>query len=391
MKEETFLKDSHVLSTLKMKLGYGITGQQDINEDYGYFASYEEGESTAQYVFYDEDSDYDEVTVTTLRANAYDENLKWEETTTYNLGLDYGFLNNKISGSLDVYYRETKDLLNTISVAAGTNLSNEITTNVGSLENRGFEFSINTIPLSTKDLQWSIGANIAYNKNEITKLTNVDDPDYEGVLTGSISGGTGNTVQIHQVGSAASSFYMYKQIYGTDGKPIEGLYEDENGDGVFDEDDLYVGESSSPDVTLGIYTSLNYKNWDFSMSGRANIGNYVYNNMASNSGYYSNLQSSGEYLRNLHADVFNTGFEDDQYFSDYYVQNASFFKMDNITLGYSLSELMGAKLKMRVYTTVNNVFVITDYDGIDPEVDGGIDNNIYPRPRTFLFGVNVTF
>lgn len=389
MKAEPFLSKNNVVSTLKMKLGYGITGQQDINEDYGYFATYDESESTAQYVFYDDD--YDEVTVTTLRANAYDENLKWEETTTYNFGLDYGFLNNRINGSLDIYYRETNDLLNTISVAAGTNLSNEITTNVGSLENKGFEISVNAIPVRTDKLEWTVGANLAYNNNKITKLTNVDDPDYVGVLTGSISGGTGNTVQIHQVGSAANSFYMYKQIYDTDGKPIEGLYEDENGDGVFDEEDLYVGESSTPDVTMGVYTSLNYKNWDFSMSGRASIGNYVYNNMASNSGYYSNLQSSGEFLRNLHTDVFNTGFEDAQYFSDYYVQNASFFKLDNVTLGYSLSELMGNKLKMRVYTTVNNVFVITNYDGIDPEVDGGIDNNIYPRPRTFLLGVNVSF
>jgi iron complex outermembrane receptor protein len=391
MKDESFLKESNLISTLKMKLSYGVTGQQDIGEDYGYFATYDEGESTAQYVFYDGDNDYEEETVTTLRANAYDADLKWEETATYNFGLDYGFLKNRISGSLDIYYRETTDLLNTISVAAGTNLSNEVTTNVGSLENRGFEFSVNTIPIQSKDLTWSIGANITYNKNEITKLTNVDDPDYIGNLTGSISGGTGNTVQINQVGSAANSFFVYKQIYDTAGKPIEGLYEDVNGDGEFDEDDLSVGQNSTPDVILGIYTSLNYKNWDFSMSGRANLGVYAYNNMASNSGYYSNLQSSGEYLMNLHSDVKNTEFEDAQYFSDYYVQNASFFKMDNITLGYNLSELMGMKLNMRVYSSINNVFVITDYDGIDPEIDGGIDNNIYPRPRTFLFGVNVTF
>ncbi len=389
LKEESFLSNSNVLSSLKMKLGYGITGQQDINEDYGYFGTYETGESTAQYVYYDRETG-EAIAVTTIRPNGYDEGLKWEETTTYNVGFDYGLLDNRISGSLDVYLRKTKDLLNTISVPAGSNLTNELTTNVGSLENKGIEFSVNAIPVQNADFTWSIGANIAYNQNEITKLTSADDPDYI-VQTGSISGGTGNTIQVHQVGEAASSFYVYKQIYGTDGKPIEGLYEDVNGDGTFDESDFYVGDSPNPDVMLGINTSLSYKNWDFSMSGRANLGMSVYNNMASNLGYYNRLQTSGEYLNNVSTDVYKTGFNSAQYFSDYYVQNASFFRMDNMTLGYNIDELLGAKLRMRIYSSVNNVFVITDYDGIDPEVDGGIDNNIYPRPRTYLLGVNVTF
>ncbi len=392
MKDESFLTNSEVVSTLKMKLGYGVTGQQDIGPDYGYFGTYKTGQPTAQYLYYNNVTGaYDRVNFTTIRPNGYDENLKWEETTTYNIGFDYGFLDNRLSGSLDVYLRKTKDLLNQIPVPAGANLTNELVTNVGNLENKGFEFSVNAIAMEGNDYTWTIGANIAYNDNEITKLTRVDDPNYIGVITGGITGGTGNNVQIHQVGSPASSFFMYRQIYDTDGKPIEGLYEDINGDGEINESDLYVGEQSAPKVMLGLNTTFDYKNWDFSMSGRANLGQYAYNNMASNTGYYGNMQVSGEYLNNINKDVFNTGFNTAQYFSDYYVQNASFFRMDNITLGYDMSDLLNNNIKMRVYTSVNNVFLITDYDGIDPEVQGGIDNNVYPRPRTFLLGVNVTF
>lgn len=243
-----------------------------------------------------------------------------------------------------------------------------------------------------KELNYSVQIyNGIFKCGSPTKLTNVEDPNYLGVQVGDISGGTGNKVQIHQVGNSASSFFVYKQIYDTDGKPIEGLYEDFNNDGEFNESDLYVFKNPAPKVMIGLNTSLNYKKWDFSMSGRANLGMYAYNNMASSSGFYSNLQVNGEYLRNVNADVFNTGFNNAQYFSDYYVQEASFFRMDNMTLGYNINKLLGNKLNMRVYTSVNNVFVVTDYDGIDPEVDGGIDNNIYPRPRTFLFGLNVSF
>ncbi|MBS2212863.1 TonB-dependent receptor [Carboxylicivirga mesophila] len=392
VKEESFLEGSDVLSTLKMKLGYGVTGQQNIGSDYGYFGTYKSGQPTAQYVYYNNvTGSYDRVPLTTIRPNGYDENLKWEETTTYNIGFDYGFLNNRISGTLDVYLRETKDLLNQIPVPAGANLTNELVTNVGSLENKGFELSVNAIALEGSDYSWSIGANVAYNENEITKLTRVEDPNYLGVQTGGISGGTGNMVQIHQVGQPANSFFVYKQIYGTNGMPIEGLYEDVNGDGQFNESDLRVYKQSAPKVMLGLNTNFNYKNWDFSMAGRANLGQYVYNNMASDGGFYNRMQISGEYLNNLNKDVFNTGFNTAQYLSDYYVQNASFFRMDNITLGYDMSDLLNNNMKMRVYTSVNNVFVITDYEGIDPEVSGGIDNNIYPRPRTFLLGVNVTF
>lgn len=390
--EEDFLKGNKTVSNLKLKLGYGVTGQQDIGSDYGYFGTYKSGQSTAQYVYYNSTSgQYEKVPITTIRPNGYDADLKWEETTTYNLGLDYGLFKGRVSGSLDVYLRKTKDLLNTIPVPAGANLTNELTTNVGSLENKGIEFSVNALVVDKEDFSWNIGANIAYNKNKITKLTQVDDPDYLGVQHGDISGGTGNKIKIHTVGRPAGSFFVYKQIYDTDGKPIEGLYEDVNNDGQFNESDLYVAGNAAPKVMLGLNTQLNYKNWDLTLSGRANLGMKVYNNIASNTGYYSRLQVNGEYLNNINKDVFNTGFTNAQYFSDYYVQDASFFRMDNITLGYKLNSLIGKKTNMRIYTSVNNVFVITDYDGIDPEIEGGIDNNIYPRPRTYMLGVNLSF
>nr|WP_321408807.1 SusC/RagA family TonB-linked outer membrane protein [uncultured Carboxylicivirga sp.] len=392
MKEESFLSNSDVLSTLKMKLGYGVTGQQDIGSDYGYFGTYKSGQATAQYLYYNNvTGSYTKVPITSIRPNGYDENLKWEETTTYNIGFDYGFLNDRINGSLDVYLRETKDLLNQIPVPAGANLTNELVTNVGSLENRGFELTVNATAIQNNDFTWNIGANVTYNKNEITKLTRVEDPSYLGVQTGGISGGTGNMIQIHQVGQAAGSFFVYQQVYDSNGKPIEGVYLDKNEDGEFNESDLMVYKQSAPKVMLGLNTSFTYKNWDLSMVGRANLGQYVYNNMASSRGWYNSMQISGEYLNNLHSDVLNTNFNSAQYFSSYYVQKASFFRMDNITLGYNMSDLLNNKLKMRVYGSLNNAFVITGYEGLDPEVSGGIDNNMYPRPRTFLLGVNVTF
>ena len=392
MKEESFLSNSDVLSTLKMKVGYGVTGQQDIGSDYGYFGTYKSGQPTAQYMYYNSlTGSYDKIPMTTIRPNGYDENLKWEETTTYNVGFDYGFLNNRISGTLDVYLRETKDLLNQIPVPAGANLTNELVTNVGSLENKGFEFTVNATAIQNNDFTWDIGANVTYNQNEITKLTRVADPNYLGVQTGGISGGTGNLVQIHQVGQAAGSFFVYQQVYDNDGNPIEGVYIDRDENGEFNESDLMVYKQSAPKVMLGLNTSLTYKNWDFSLVGRANLGQYVYNNMASNTGWYNSMQISGEYLNNLNRDVFNTNFNSAQYLSSYYVQKASFFRMDNITLGYDMSDLLNNSFKMRVYGSVNNAFVITGYEGLDPEVSGGIDNNVYPRPRTFLLGVNVTF
>ncbi|MEH0156771.1 TonB-dependent receptor [Limibacter armeniacum] len=397
---EPFLNDSEKVSTLKLRAGYGVTGQQDIGQDFGYRSVYTRSQPTANYVLYNNDGTFEKVQFATLRPEEFDPNLKWEETTTWNVGIDYGFFNDRVNGLLDFYYRKTDDLLNQIPVASGSNLSNELITNVGSLENKGIEFALNYNAIQNEDWFWEIGVNFTYNKNEITKLTNVDDPNYLGVLTGDIAGGTGNTIQIHSVGHPAFSFFVFEQVYDDDGKPVEGVYVDRNNDGAINDADKRQYKQPAPKALFGLTTRLTYRSWDFSATGRANFGNYVYNNVDSEGAYLNKLQTSGQYLRNVTSDIYDTRFQAPQYFSDYYVQDASFFRLDNISLGYSFDKIFGETSYARVYATVNNLFVITDYDGIDPEVnnideDGvstiGIDNNFYPRPRTYLLGVNLSF
>lgn len=382
--EEPFLQNMDKISQLKLRLGYGVTGQQRIGQgDYPYLGRYTYGEPNAAYQFGDE-------FVQTLRPEGYNANLKWEETATYNVGLDYGFFNNRVLGSVEAYYRETTDLLNVVPVPAGTNFTNRILSNVGTLEVKGFEFNLTGRPISTEDTFWEIGFNLSHNVNEITKLTTVDDPDYIGVETGDIAGGTGNTIQIHSVGHPRSSFYVFEQVYDDNGNPVEGLYVDQNDDGVVNEDDKYRYESPDPDVVLGLSSRFEYKNWDASFSARANLGNYVYNNVASSNAFYSDMLYT-QYIRNAPTSIFNTNFNTEQFFSDYYVENASFLRMDNITLGYTFSDIMTAVSSLRISATVQNAFIITEYSGLDPEVFGGIDNNLYPRPRTFMLGLNLNF
>lgn len=385
IKEESFLKNVSSLSALKLRLGYGITGQQEIGSgDYPYLARYTFSQVNAQYQF---GNSY----ITTLRPEGYDKNLKWEETTTYNIGLDFGLFSDRINGTVDAYYRPTKDLLNTIPVPAGTNLTNQILTNVGDLVNKGIEFSLNTRPVLTQDFEWSLNANATLNKNEITKLTAVDNPNYVGVFTGTIAGGVGNYMQIHTVGFPVNSFYVYQQVYDQAGKPIEGLYVDRNGDGKFSELDKYRYNKPAPDLFVGLSSMVRYKNWDFNFNGRFSFGNYVYNNMSSNHGSYSEIYRSVGFLSNLQRSVLDTKFANPQYWSDYYMENGSYFKMDNMSLGYSFKSLVDGQGSLRVYSTVQNLFMITKYTGLDPEVSSGIDNNIYPRPRTFMFGVSLEF
>jgi TonB-dependent starch-binding outer membrane protein SusC len=385
IKEESFLKSVSSLSALKLRLGYGITGQQEIGSgDYPYLARYTFSQVNAQYQFGNS-------FITTLRPEGYDKNLKWEETTTYNVGIDFGLLKDRITGTLDAYYRPTKDLLNTIPVPAGTNLTNQILTNVGDLVNKGIEFSLNTRPVLTQDLEWSLNFNATLNKNEITKLTAVDNPNYVGVFTGTIAGGVGNYMQIHTVGYPVNSFYVYQQVYDQNGKPIEGLYVDRNGDGKFTELDKYRYEKPAPDLFIGLSSMVRYKNWDFNFNGRFSFGNYVYNNMSSNHGSYSEIYRSVGFLSNLQRSILDTKFANPQYWSDYYMENGSFFKMDNMSLGYNFTSLVNGQGSLRVYSTVQNLFMITKYTGLDPEVSNGIDNNIYPRPRTFMFGVSLEF
>ncbi len=383
--EEPFMEGFEDLSKLKLRLGYGVTGQQRIGQgDYPYLARYTASQPTARYLFGNE-------FVTTLRPEGYNANLKWEETTTYNVGLDFGFFNDRLYGSIEAYHRRTDDLLNVIPVPAGTNFTNRILSNIGTLEVQGLEFSATGRVISTEDSYLEVGFNATHNVNEITKLTNVQSEDYIGVETGGISGGVGNTVQIHSVGHPRSSFYVYEQVYDKNGKPLDGVYVDRNGDGQITADDKYRYKDPAPDFTFGFSSKFEYKNWDASFSARANFGNYVYNNVASNHTVYEFMYNSQGYLNNALSDINHNGFSNAQYMSDHYVENASFLRMDNMSVGYSFNNLFYQVQSLRVSGTVQNAFVITDYSGLDPEVFGGIDNNVYPRPRTFILGVSLNF
>ena len=383
--DEPFMANVKSVSDLKLRAGYGITGQQNIgSNDYPYMPRYTYSVDNARYQFGDQ-------FYTTYRPEGYDANIKWEETSTMNIGLDYGFIDNRISGSIDAYLRKTSDLINFIPVPAGTNLTNQILTNVGDLENKGIEFSINVIPVRKQDLTWEIGFNATYNENKITKLTATDDPKYLGVFTGGISGAVGNMIQIHSVGYPANSFFVYEQVYDENQKPIEGLYVDRNGDGQITGDDRYRYKKAAPDVYMGFNTKLNWKKWDFGFNGRVNLGNYVYNNNWSSSGTLNNLYWSTGYMNNVSTNALETRFQNPQYFSDYYIKDGSFLRMDNINLGYTFKNYYNDRMSMRIYLSAQNVFVITNYKGLDPEVYSGIDNNIYPRPRIFMMGVNVNF
>ena len=388
VKDEGFLKNSRALSDLKLRIGYGVTGQQEGIGIYDYIPRYTLSNGQAQYQF---GNTFYEL----YRPSGYNPNLKWEETATSNVGIDYGFFNGRISGTVDFYLKKTTDLLSVIDQPAGTNFSNKILSNIGDMENKGVEFTINTQVVKNSNLRWDLGFNATYNKNEITKLTFTDDPKFPGNLTGGIAGGVGSTIQIHTVGYSRSSFYVYKQIYDSkDGKPIEGLFEDLNRDGVINVDDLYRFKSPDAKVFLGAYSNVSWKKWDGAFVVRANLGNYMYNNRFSNTGVRRNIIDPLGYLANGSRNLLETNFtgNGDKYLlSDYYIENASFLRMDNINLGYSAGALLHRNTDLRIGVTVQNVFTITNYKGLDPEVSGGIDNNFYPRPRNFVLNANLNF
>lgn len=388
LNEEAFLKDTKWLSDLKLRLGWGITGQQNLNKgDYPYLARYAYSKAGANYFFGNKEYQL-------IAPQAYDQDLKWEETTTYNVGVDFGFLNGKLTGALDYYYRKTNDLLNSVPPPAGSNFSNELLTNVGTLVNKGVELSLTAHPISTKDLNWTIGYNISYNKNTITKLTINDDPKYKGVIHGGVDGATGYNIQINAVNQPYNSFYVFEQMYDSNGKPIEGVYVDQNGDNEINDEDLIPYKKSAPDVYMGFTSQLTYKNWDFSFALRSSLGNYVYNNVQANREAWdgSQMYDQSGFLKNRLNSAWSTNFRAGQYRSSYYVQKASFLRMDNITLGYTFDKLFTTNQSARVYLTVQNPFVITNYSGLDPEISGeGIDNNIYPRPISFMLGFSLKF
>lgn len=386
IKEESFLKNSNTISDLKLRLGYGVTGQQEGIGLYDYIPRYAISNAQAQYqlgnVFY-----------SMYRPAGYNPDLKWEETSTYNVGLDYGLLNGRISGSLDFYLKKTEDLLSEVDQPAGTNFSNKSVANIGEMENRGVEFTINAQAVKNTDWTIDLGFNATYNKNEITRLTLNNDPNFPGNLVGGIAGGVGSTIQIHSVGFPRASFYVYQQIYDKDGKPIEGLFEDRNRDGVINNDDLYRYKSPDADVSLGLFGNAIYKKFDASFTMRANLGNYVYNNRFSNTGVQRNIIDPLGYLANGSRNVLETNFtgSGDKYFlSDYYMENASFLRMDNLSIGYNAGALAGRNSNLRIGFTVQNLFVVTDYKGLDPEVFG-IDMNFYPRPRNYVLSLNLNF
>lgn len=396
IKNEPFMQSLKALSDLKLRLGWGITGQQEGIGEYSYFASYVINREHAYYPIIGNGA--------TLRPNAYNDHLTWEKTTTLNAGLDFAFLNGRFTSSIDVYKRTTNDLLQNVAVAAGSNFSNVVTSNVGSLENTGLEFSVGGKVIQQKDFVWDVQYNLTWNKNRITELTTGDHPGYY-IPTGGIAGGTGNTVQAHVVGHPAYSFYVYQQVYDANGKPIENTYVDRNGDGIISDQDRYFYKKAAPDVTMGLSSKWIYKAWDLGISMRANLNNYVFNNVESNnsnqnkaaiyaqSGFFSNFVKR-------HLDINYQGIGN-YFMSDYFVQNASFLRLDNVTLGYSFDRLFGHKIGGRAYGSVSNVLTLTKYKGLDPEVglkdigkpnDGvGIDNNAYPRPLVMMLGISLNF
>ena len=371
---EPFMKATeNVLSKLKLRLGYGVTGQQEIG-DYQYITSY--SFSTNPNTTY--------LGTTLLKPNGYSPDLKWEQTTTYNVAIDFGFLNNRINGSIEYYQKHTKDLLNTISAAAGTNFINLITANVGKMKNKGVEANVNAIAIQSKDFTWEVGYNITWNDSKITKLTTTFNPDYQGIDAG--------TNQKHQVGEMPGTFYLYQQVYDENGKPIQNAFVDRNNDGQITEADRYLTHKSPmAKVYMGFSSQFSYKKWDLGFNLRANFGNYVYNGVASGNSTSNNYGGKG-FITNLYNGFQDTGFTllntSEQMASDYFLENASFLKMDNLTLGYSFQNLFAAKLSGRISASVQNVFTISKYSGLDPEC-GAIDSNIWPRPRTYTIGLNL--
>lgn len=384
--DESFLKNSRLVSDLKFRLGYGITGQQDGIGNYDYLSYYALSDSGSSYYF-------NNVFYQGFRPGGFYANRKWEETTTYNAAVDFGFLDNRITGSVDFYLKKTKDLLNRIPQPAGTNFAAFIVANVGDMENKGVEFNINVQPIRNKDMTWDVAFNATYNKNNITLLTVVpDDPYYRGFPTGRIEGAQGFAF-INQVGGSKNTFYLFHQVYDKDGKPMEGLFEDTKRDGILNEDDKYMGKRADPNLFFGFSTNFTYKKWNAGFVLRSSLNNYVYNNIYSNLGRLNQV-IGGPRIGNASVNYLETGFTgatELQLLSDYFIENASFLRMDNLNIGYNAGQVLKNKATLRLGLTVQNVFVITKYSGLDPEIANGIDYNFYPRPRIFSIGVNLDF
>ena len=390
--EENLFKQIDWLSDLKLRLSWGMTGQQEGIGDYNYFAVYEMNTGSESYYPIAGDGSL-------ARPKAYDPNVKWETTTSYNVGLDWGVLKQRLTGSIDWYYRKTSDLLNSATVPAGSNFRNQVMSNIGSMYNMGVETSLHWLAVNAKDFNWTMDYNFTYNYNKITNLNGGNDPDYF-VPTGGISAGTGGNIQAQHVGNAVNSFHVFQQAYDQNGKPLEGVVVDRNSDGKITDADKYYYKAPAAPVTMGFASRFEYRNWDLGFALRASLGNYVYNDAFASTSNMSNseIYPKSKFLVNRPKDVVADNWlstETTSTQTDYWVQNASFLKMDNVTLGYSFANLLKQGswngITGRIYGTVNNVFCLTKYKGLDPEVFNGIDNNLYPRPISFILGLNLNF
>jgi TonB-dependent starch-binding outer membrane protein SusC len=386
--KEEFFTNSQSISELKLRTSWGVTGQQDGIDNYSYLTRYTRASrNQAQYQFGNTFFNF-------LRPSAYDENLKWETTTSYNVGLDYGLLNNRISGSIDAYFKKTKDLLSVVDIAAGANYGIDLLTNVGNLENRGVEFSINTNPVRKQNFIWNAGFNINLFETKITKLLLNEDPNFKGLQTSGIAGGTSNRIGRHIVGEAPFTFFPYKQVYDQAGKPIQGVYEDLNRDGVIDEGDRYLYKKPAPNALFGFNTDVLINNKiSIGLAGHASFNNYLYNNYFSNAGVLNSFKNPIQVPQNGSRNYLDTRFTNNEYLSDYYIENASFLRIDNVNFGYNVGRVFNNKANMRLNANLQNVALFTKYKGFDPEVskEEGVDNTIYPRPFTFTVGVNLDF
>ncbi|MBN2742794.1 MAG: TonB-dependent receptor [Marinilabiliaceae bacterium] len=377
LSEEAFLNEWDALTNLKLRGSYGVTGQQDGIGNYAYLPVYTISQTGAGYF-----NSY------TYRPQAYDANLKWETTTAYNWGLDFGFFNNRLSGSIDYYTRQTEDLLARVPSAAGTNFDKTIMTNVGNVDSEGWEMVINATPVDNDNWTWNMTVNASTQNMKVKNLSLVKNAE----ITNTPVGPTIDSYnfQVLTEGYEPYMFYVYHQLYDPQGKPIEGAYADMNNDGTINSSDLYRYHSPAPDYIFGLSSTLRYKQWNLGMSLRANVGNYVYNGMAMNTGAFNTMSYNAAQLNNLSASYLDTRFTSRQYLSDYYVENASFLKMDNLTLGYNFGRINNW-FNLNATAMVQNVFTITNYSGVDPEVPQGMDRSFYPRPRIFSLSLGLDF
>ena len=380
--EEPWLKNQKVLSNLKLRASYGVTGQQEGIGNYNYLPVYTSSVTGAEALI---NGQY----ITTYRPEAYVENLKWETTTSWNFGLDFGFLNGRIGGAIDFYTRKTKDLLASVPTAAGTNFSKTILTNVGNVDSKGIEVSLNATPIQTKDWEWNLSYNFTWQNMKVKNLSLTQGGSQTNVKVGpSIDA---YQFQVLSEGYEPYMFYVYHQLYDPEtGKPIEGAYADLNDDGEINDADLYRYHSPAPKYIMGLSTSLRYKQLTLGMSFRANIDNYVYNGMGMSTGAWETVSYNNSQLNNLNTSFLKTGFKTRQYLSDYYVENASFLKLDNLSLSYNVGKI-NKWASLTVSAMVQNVFTITGYSGTDPEVPNGMDNSFYPRPRTYSVSLGLQF